>query len=151
MGPLTLLPLLGIALGVSRIGRVSAAVALFLATALVILTLYAGALVGALWWTALAVHVAGVVLFGVEALRYARRERAVPNLLPFGILALLCAWFWIVHGEDQYFLYDEYAHWGVFVREMLALDGFWTGDTNAMHARYPPAAPLWQYLFNAFV
>ncbi len=74
---------------------------------------------------------------------------AIP--LPIGVLVLLCAWFWIVHGEDQYFLYDEYAHWGVFLREMLALDGLWTGDTNSMHPRYPPGAPLWQYLFNAFV
>ena len=67
------------------------------------------------------------------------------------MLALLCAWFWIVHGADQYFLYDEYAHWGIFVKEMLALDGLWTGDTNSMHPRYPPGAPLWQYLFNAFL
>jgi hypothetical protein len=33
---------------------------------------------------------------------------------------------------------------------MLALDGFWPADTNSMHPRYPPAAPLWQYLFNVF-
>ena len=34
---------------------------------------------------------------------------------------------------------------------MLALDGLWTADTNSMHPRYPPGAPLWQYLFNAFL
>ena len=150
MGPLTLLPLLGFALGVSRVARVPAAVAFFLATALVILSLYAGALVGALWWTALAVHAAGVVLLAFEALGYVRRERAVPNLLPLGILAVLCAWFWVVHGEDLYFVYDEYAHWGIFLKDMLARDDLWTGATNALHPRYPPAAPLWQYLFNVF-
>ena len=151
MGPLTLLALLGFALGVGRVARVPHAQAFFLTVAFVILTLYFGALAGVLWWTALAVNVAGVALLGVEALRRARQPIALAIPVPFGVLVLLCSWFWIVHGADQYFLYDEYAHWGIFVKEMLALDGFWTGATNSMHPRYPPGAPLWQYLFNAFL
>ena len=75
MGPLTLLPLLGIALGVGRMARVSIATAFFLAVAFVILTLFVGALAGALWWTALTVHVGGVALLGLEALRHARATR----------------------------------------------------------------------------
>lgn len=149
MGPLTLLPLLGIAFSIGRLARVPAANALFLATSLVILTLYVGALAGALWWTALAVHVGGVALLGLEALRYTRERAAIAVPVPMGVLTLLCAWFWVVHGADQFFLYDEYAHWGVFLKEMLALDGFWTADTNSIHPRYPPGAPLWQYFFNA--
>jgi len=151
MGPLTLLPLFGIALGVGRAARVPPATAFFLAVAFVILTLYAGALAGVLWWTALAVHAGGLALLVGAALQHLRQRAPFAIPLPIGVLVLLCAWFWIVHGEDQYFLYDEYAHWGVFLREMLALDGLWTGDTNSMHPRYPPGAPLWQYLFNAFV
>ena len=151
MGPLTLLPLLGIALTVSRIARIPAATAFFFGVAFVILTLYAGALAGALWWTALAVHVAGVALLGLEALRHARQRAAVTIPVSAGVLALLCSWFWIVHGAGQYHIYDEYAHWGIFLKEMLALDGFWTAETSSMHPRYPPGAPLWQYLFSAFL
>jgi hypothetical protein len=117
----------------------------------VILALYVGAFAGALWWTALAVHVGGTALLGLEALRQSRRQAAVEIPLPFGVLVLLCTWFWVVHGADQYFLYDEYAHWGIFLKDMLALDGFWTGDTSSVHPRYPPGAPLWQYLFNVFL
>ena len=74
MGPLTLLALLGLALGVGRVGRVSRvphAQAFLFTVAFVILALYAGALAGVLWWTALAVHIAGVALLGLEALRLA--------------------------------------------------------------------------------
>ena len=149
MGPLTLLPLLGIALAVGRAARVSSAVAFFLAVAFVALTLYLGALAGVLWWTALAVHIGGMALLGHGALLLARERRPFAIPVPIGVLVLLCAWFWIVHGADQYYFYDEYAHWGVFLKEMLALDGFWPGDTNSMHPRYPPGAPLWQYFFNA--
>ncbi len=150
MGLLTLLPLLGIAFSFGRVARVPAANAFFLATSLVILALYVGALAGALWWTALAIHVGGIALLGREALRHARERAAIAVPVPMGVLALLCAWFWVVHGADQFILYDEYAHWGVFLKEMLALDGFWTADTNSIHPRYLPGAPLWQYLFNAF-
>lgn len=151
MGPLTLLPLLGIALTVSRTARVSFAVSFFLAVALVILTLYVGALAGALWWTALAVHLGGIALLGVEALRHTRQRIALAAPVPIGVLVLLCSWFWIVHGNDQYMLFDEFSHWGIFLRDILALDGLWTADTNSMHPRYPPGAPLWQYLFNALM
>jgi hypothetical protein len=151
MGPLTLLPLLGIAFGVSRAARVSPAAAFFLGVAFVVLALYVGALAGALWWTALAVHIGGFTLLLGAALQQIRRRAPPPIPLPIGVLVLLCTWFWAVHGGDQFFLYDEYAHWGVFLKEILALDGLWTGDTNSMHPRYPPGAPLFQYLFNAFV
>jgi hypothetical protein len=151
MGALTLLALLGLTLGVGRAAHLSHAQAVFLTTSLAILTLYVGALAEVLWWTALAVHLVGIVLLGYEALQQARQRSAIAIPLPIGVLALLCGWFLIVHGADQYFLYDEFAHWGIYVKEMLALDGLWSGETNAMHPRYPPGAPLWQYLFSAFL
>jgi hypothetical protein len=151
LGSLTVIALLGVAISIGRFARVSYARAFFFATALVVLVLYVGALAGLLWWTALGLHVAGIVLLGREALRRAPQTVALFLSLPIGVLLLLCSWFWLVHGSDQYFLYDEYAHWGIFIKEMLALDALWTGETNSMHPRYPPGATLWQYLFNAFL
>jgi hypothetical protein len=151
MGPLTLLALFGFSLVVARVFRLAHAQAFFLTTAFVILTLYVGALAGVLWWTALATHVAGVGLLGREALRLARQQTSITVPVPLGMLTLLCAWFWIVHGDDQYMLFDEYSHWGIFIREMTGLDGLWTAETNSIHPRYPPGAPLWQYLFTAFL
>lgn len=150
MGPLTLVALLGAAIGIGRAARMQLAEAFFFTAAFVILALYVGALAGVLWWTALAIHIVGVALLAREALRHARHATSFAFPVPLGVLVLLCGWFLLVHGADQYFLYDEYAHWGVFIKEMLALDGLWTGDTNSLHPRYPPGAPLWQYLFNAF-
>jgi hypothetical protein len=150
MGPLTLLALLGHSLVSARVARVPHAQGFFFATAFVILALYFGAFAGVLWWTALAVHVSGIALLGLEAVRRARQQAAFSIPVPYGLLLLLCAWFWIVHGADRYFLFDEFAHWGVFTKEMLDLDGFWTGETSSKHPRYLPGATLWQYLFNAF-
>ncbi len=149
MGALTLLAVLGVALGFARVARVPHAQSFFFATAFMVLALYVGALLGVLWWTALAIQIAGIALLGFEALRLARQRTAIAIPVPFGVLALLCSWFWVVHGNDQYMLFDEYSHWGIFIKEMLTLDGLWTGNTNSIHPRYPPGATLWQYLFNS--
>ena len=148
MGILTLLVVLGFGVTVARVGRMSPATALFQATAIIILLLYVGALAGVLWWVALAIHLAGAVMLGLEAFRVARTGRNASVPVPIGLLLLMAALFWLLHDDQQYFMYDEYSHWGIFLKEMLALDGFWLADTNSMHPRYPPAATLWQYLFS---
>ena len=152
MGPLTLIPLYGWALLLQRLAGLKPSTAFLHAVASVLLVLYAAGLAGVLWWGALAVHVGGTCVLAIELLRRARgapTDWVVPT--PYGVLAVLAAVFFAIHGNDLYVFYDEYAHWGIFVKEMLAFDGFWPAETNAMHPRYPPAAPLWQYLFNVFL
>jgi hypothetical protein len=152
LGPLTLVPLYGVALLLQRQAGLKPSTAFLHAVASIVLVLYAAGLAGLLWWAALAVHVGGTGLLAVELLRRVRGMRTgfvVPT--PYVVLAVLAAVFFAFHRNDLYFYYDEYAHWGIFVKEMLAFDSFWPADTNAMHPRYPPAAPLWQYLFNVFL
>src|SRR5688572_30355901 len=151
MGLLTLLPILGFAAFLARKLETTLAVALLHAVSATILVLYAGGLIGVLWWSALAIHLVGVGLLGHELWRLRRNDRLPPVSTPIAVLVVCVALFWLVHGNSVYLYYDEYAHWGVYLKEMLALDGFWLADTNSMHPRYPPAAPLWQYLFNVFL
>jgi len=149
MGLTTLLPILGLAAFFARKLGTTLAVAMLHAVSATILVLYVGGLVGLLWWTALAIHLVGVGLLGHELLRLRRNDK-LPVSMPLAVLVVCVALFWLVHGNSVYLYYDEYAHWGVYLKEMLALDGFWQADTNSMHPRYPPGAPLWQYLFNVF-
>ena len=149
LGLLTVVSLFGFAVVISRVARVPAAVALLQAMASIILLLYAGALAGVLWWMALAVNVGGAAVLGYEALRAVRGGVRITIPVPYGLLALLVGVFWLIHGQSEYRMYDEYSHWGIFLKEMLALDAFGPADTSAMHPRYPPAPTLWQYLFSA--
>lgn len=150
MGPLTLLPVFGLALLLERRWRFSSGAALLHAVAWIIIVLYCGGLLGTLWWTALAVHLLGIVALGFELMQRARSPGPFSLPTPYVVLLVLAGLFWFVHGNNQYLYYDEYAHWGIFLKEMLAFDDFWRADTNAMHPRYPPGSTLWQYLFNAF-
>ena len=150
MGLVTLLPILGFASLFARMLGTTLSVAMLHAVSAIILVLYVGGLVQSLWWTALAVHLVGIVLLGDELWRLSR-NRIRPKSRYRSRCSLWCmAFFWLVHRDSLYVFYDEYSHWGIYLKEMLALDGFWLADTNSMHPRYPPAAPLWQYLFNVF-
>jgi hypothetical protein len=150
MGLLTLLPILGFAAFFARRLGTTLAVAMLHAVSATILALYVGGLLGALWWVALAIHLVGVGMLGHELWRLSRNDHRPQVSMPIAVLVVCVALFWLVHGNSVYVYYDEYAHWGVYLKEMLALGGFWLADTNSMHPRYPPAAPLWQYLFSVF-
>ncbi len=150
MGLATLLPVLGFGLMFARVLEMRQSVALLHALPAIVLTLYVGGLAGMLWWTALALHIAGLALLGYEVWRLSQVRDRIDVPLPLAVLVVCTVLFALVHGNDLYVYYDEYSHWGVYVKEMLSHHGFWTADTNSMHPRYPPGAPLWQYFFNVF-
>ena len=64
------------------------------------------------------------------------------QLLLFLVLPVL---YWLVHAESKPMFWDEYSHWGAYVREMSVTHQLWTAETNAAHPDYPPLAALWQY------
>lgn len=151
MALFSLLPLLGFACWLQDRFRFAPATSLLFAVSGWIIVAFAGGLIGALWWTCMLIWVLGLTLFGhrLFAMLSGRVARDIPT--SYGMLIVFGVLFWLVHGDSQFFYYDEYAHWGVFYRDMTALDAFWGADTNSMHPRYPPAAPLWQYAFGIFL
>jgi len=118
------------------------------AAAAVLIGLYVAGLSGTLPAVTLLLIVLGAGLLLYQLASY--RQGLIAAGLPAVILLLLCALFWLIHANGHYVFYDEYAHWGVFIRDMLATGQFWGAESNAMHLRYPPGAPLWQYFFAAY-
>lgn len=151
MGLLSLLPIIAIALLLRRRLQSAPAVSLLHSVAILLVVLFAGGLLDLLWWTTLAIHIGGVVLLGVETWLLTKKSARFAVPVPYAILPILTVAFWLVHGNSQLYFYDEYAHWGVFIKETLAADAFWPAETNSMHPRYPPGPTLWQYFFNAFL
>lgn len=142
--------LAGLALGYRRLMRIPASTAFLQIFALVILVLFLAGLIGILRWAAGGIILLGAVLLIVETLRRLR-DRSPDLPVPAGIFLILALIFWLLHGHSQFFFYDEYAHWGVFLRDMLADNGFWGAQTNSMHPRYLPGPTLFQYLFSTFL
>ena len=144
---MTLLALGGAWLQTSRWLRLEPAPALAVAVAALLAVLFVGGMLGALDASVWLLRVCGLVALVIGAHAWARSpSRVVPQLeivLPMALLA----GFWALHHSATYFYYDEFAHWGIFLKDMLARGDFWGADTNAMHPRYLPGATLWQYFF----
>lgn len=145
---LSLISVIGIALGWQRWRGCTAASAVLHAVSSMLILLFLGALIGLLWPTTLLLMAAGLLLAFFAGRRYLVLRKAIP--VPVGVFAILCVAYWLVQSGSAFFYYDEYSHWGVFLREMLSLDQLWGADTNSMHPRYLPGAALWQYFFAVF-
>jgi hypothetical protein len=145
---LSLIPVIGFALGWMRWQNTTAAAAILHAVSAIIILLYVGSLAGLLLPMTLLLMAGGVALAAIEVRRLVINHEPIP--VPIAIFAGLSITYWIVQSGSLYYYYDEYSHWGVFLKEMLAHDRLWGADSNAMHPRYLPGTPLWQYFFALF-
>jgi uncharacterized membrane protein (UPF0136 family) len=145
---LSLIPVIGFALLWMRWQNSTAAPAVLHAVAAMIMILFLGSLVGLLLQTTLLLKITGTVLAATEAWRLAKDRKPLP--VPIAVFAILGISYWIVQSGSSYYYYDEYSHWGVFLKEMLANNQLWGSETNSMHPRYLPGTSLWQYYFALY-
>lgn len=148
MEMLSLLAVAGIAMGLRSYADLSAGSALLHAAATVIVFLYISSLVGVLFPGTVLLLVAGLVLFALAGARDYRAGATLP--VPVILLVLFAIIYWAAHRDASFFYYDEYSHWGVFLRDMLASGALWDSSTNSMHPRNLPGASLFQYFFAIF-
>ena len=47
--------------------------------------------------------------------------------------------------DAQFFFWDEYSHWGQFIKDMYYFNSFYGANTNISHLNYPPGASIWDY------
>jgi hypothetical protein len=47
--------------------------------------------------------------------------------------------------DAQFFFWDEYSHWGQFIKDMYYFNSFYGANTNINHLNYPPGASIWDY------
>lgn len=145
---LPLIPVIGFALAWQHWQNTTAASAMLHAVSAIVLVLFVASLVGLLLPVTVLLMAGGTALAAVEGRRYVRSQ--IPLPVPIGIFVTLCVIYWTIHSGSSYYYYDEYSHWGVFLKEILAQNQLWGADTNSMHPRYLPGTPLWQYFFAVF-
>lgn len=144
---LSLLALSGLWMQSARLLRLEAAPALLVAVAASLLILYVGGLLG--WLDAVVWGLRGLgSVAAVLALTawWRQTERPLPGPAVVVPIVLVLG-FWGLHHDASYFYYDEFGHWGIYLRDMLAAGEFWGAETNARHPQYVPGGPLWQYFF----
>lgn len=145
MALLALIPLIGYILLWQRVTSSRSSAAALHASSAVIATLYLGAITDLLMPVAVALLICGCLVAIYESAFLVRTKSPLP--VPLSVFLVLCGVFALLHNGNTFYLYDEFSHWGIFLKEMLASDAVWDSDSRAMVLRYPPGAPLWQYFF----
>ena len=145
---LILLPVLGVALTLRKQLKLSDSLAILCAVSGILIGVFLGALTGFLQGSVYALTGLGMFLLLWEFYLNIK-DKTLPFSFPFLLLFLVLPMlYWLVHAESKPMFWDEYSHWGIYIREMATTHEFYTGDTNAAHPDYPPGAPLWHYFFT---
>jgi len=145
---LILVPVVGFALGWQHWQDTTASSAILHSVSAMILFLFVASLANLLLPVSIFLMAVGTALAAFEGSRHVRGQIAFP--VPIGIFIALCVVYWFFHSASLFFYYDEFSHWGVYLKEMLARNELWGADTNSMHPRYLPGTSLWQYFFALF-
>ena len=143
---LMLFPVLGCALFLRRYFALTDSSSILITVSGFLLLTYLAGLLGFLQAGVYLITVMGL-LFLVRELRNIFLYRKYFFSFPFLLFLVLPIFYWLVHAESKPMFWDEYSHWGVYIREMASSHAFYNTDTNAAHPDYPPGAAIWQYFF----
>lgn len=123
-------------------GRVHPALSPLAAMSVITLWLYAGGMIRLLLPAAVIALAAGLFFLGwmLQKRSHALLQRET------ALFALGCVLLWLRYRGALLVQYDDYSHWGMMVRHLLAhnrLPG--PEDTLITFQSYPPGAALWMY------
>jgi len=144
---LMLLPVLGAALILRRQLKLSDSLAILCAVSGILIGVYLGALTGFLQGTVYVLTGLGMFLLLWE-FYLNLKDKTLPFSFPLLLFLVLPVLYWLVHAESKPMFWDEYSHWGIYIREMAETHQLYGAESNASHPDYPPGAPLWQYFFT---
>ena len=146
---LILIPILGWIGAWVRFSQQSFAQSVIQSFSLILLILYFSALLNILYWGMILVVSLGVLLLLISKEEYLRiikkGENELFTLCLFIVLPIL---FWWIHKDSKLFFWDEYSHWGMFIKHLYYTDKLYDLESNAAHLRYLPGTALVQYLFT---
>ncbi len=145
MTPLAvLLPLLGFIVAWKHASGRGSGTAIVLAVSSIPLALFVFALAGLLAPATVALWALGLILLALYAWRdrYALHRHLDVPLVLFVVGAAL---FWLIHQDSHFTYYDEFSHWGIFLKELYYNHAFWADGPHIRHPRYVPGPALWAY------
>lgn len=147
-------------LGLSLIGLwISASVYLrlpiwfapFFVTCSIIVILYAAALVGFLYPVAIFIYILGFacLMHVLQKTIWTKFDSGAAVYFAAVLLVLIC--FYIRLASDFQFLgWDEFSHWALAVKNLLADQGLWGATSNIQFKAYAPGTAMLQYYFALF-
>jgi len=145
MALISLLPISGYALFLFTHYKRNISTSIFFSITFIISSLYIFGLLNFLAVGGYALFYVGIGLLGY--LLYVQKRQAFFAIksVPFIVFISLCVIYFYLFQKAQYAFWDEYSHWGVYIKEMMYTHRLYDAGSVSAHLRYPPGPAIWQY------
>ncbi|WP_331774327.1 hypothetical protein [Sulfurospirillum sp. 1612] len=142
---ISLLPIFGYASIFYIYFRKSVSVSIFFSISAIISVLYIFGMFDVLKYGAYLLFYFGFVLFLFLALKFQTKMLQAMKSVPF-MMFVFCSVIYLYLMKDAHlFFWDEYSHWGAFIKEMYYFDHFYDASSVAANLSYPPGISIWDY------
>lgn len=120
-------------------------VSIFLAITSIITTLFVFGMLDFLKYGAYLLFYGGIGLLLFLSINYKEKMFNALKSVPFVVYTLSSIAYLYLMKDSQLFFWDEYSHWGAFIKEMSYFHTFYDVSSIAAHKNYPPGISIWDY------
>lgn len=145
MALLALLPIFGYAFFIHLHFKKLFSVSLFVAISFIMVVLFLFGMVSLLQPGAIVLFSFGVLLLLFELYRDRQGVAGAVTSPPFVVFTIMSIAIFIAFQDAHLFFWDEYSHWGIFIKEMFFFHHFYDAESVAAHLNYPPGISVWDY------
>lgn len=141
----TLLPIFGFATLFYIFFKKSVSVSIFFSISFIITILFAFGMLEYLQIGSYVLFYGGAFLLIVMGIIYDKQLIKAIITVPFVMFVVTSVVYLYFMKDAQLFFWDEYSHWGAFIKYMYSTNSFYDLSANAAHLYYPPGITLWDY------
>ncbi len=87
----------------------------------------------------------GILLLLIMSIIYNNKLFESLKSVPFVMFTVISIVYLYLMQDAQFFFWDEYSHWGAFIKYVYNVGAFYDTSCTAAHLNYPPGITLWDY------
>lgn len=141
----SLLPIFGFGALFYIYFRKNVSVSIFLSITSIITILFIFGMVGILKYGTYLLFYGGIALLLVLGIKYKEKLFTAVKSVPFIIYTISAIVYLYLMKDAQLFFWDEYSHWGAYIKEMYYFHKFYDASSVAANLSYPPGVSIWDY------
>ena len=142
---LALLPIFGYAALFYIYTKRSVSVSIFFSISSIIVVLFLFGMLDVLKLATYILFYGGIIILFYMGFVFKNRLYVAVKSVPFVVYTISSLVYLYLMKDSQLFFWDEYSHWGVFIKEMYFFDKFYDASSGAANLMYPPGISIWDY------
>ena len=142
---LTLLPIFGYSTFFYIYLNKRSSVSIFFSITFIITILFIFGMLELLEYGSYSLFYLGIFLFIYTIYKHYLKVVTFITSIPTIIFTVSSIIYLFMMQDAQFFFWDEYSHWGAFIKEMYYFNSFYSIPSVASHLNYPPGISTWDY------